>query len=204
MLDWLENRYHNKTAASAGGGMSGMYGRQRSTAEIMHESDSIWSEIVRRHFDDNAQDIIATVQRWVDEPVVQPAQRAMFGGVPAMPLNPYGTVNPYASGNPYGTVNSYGVPNPYGAPNPYNHAPNMYSVAGAGQRLGAAGPLPTPAVARPGPSQALGTPTGQGQGGKTLSGKTAEVSGRDLVAMLRKAIATLKASQARNPYAATY
>lgn len=174
MLDWLENRSYSKPAATAGRGAPYYHVGQQTRAEPIHDVNNIWSEIVRRHFDDNAEDILARVEKWVDEPVSQPPP--LTAGFPGMPP----------------------------IPSPYGHAANPYGMHGTGQPLGRAAPSIPSAAAKPlAPAQELGV-GGMGSKGKRLDGRTAEIAGRDLVPILRDAVTKLKNSRSSHPYRPTY
>ncbi|KAF7187359.1 putative ubiquitin-conjugating enzyme protein 17 [Pseudocercospora fuligena] len=119
MLDWLERRKH---APIRGAGRFGK--RSVDETSVIDAEPSIWDEIVKRHFDDNAEDIISTVGRWVNDvgPPPTPARRSYVAP---------GGFNPATAGFPFGGGHGF---SPSNHPSMYGAA--VYPFAGDGYTLG--------------------------------------------------------------------
>lgn len=67
MLDWLEKRHFRKNSNAKGAMASLMLFQRSSTYEPFLDTSNIWSEIVERHFNENADEIVTTVGKWLSE-----------------------------------------------------------------------------------------------------------------------------------------
>ncbi|KXT18866.1 hypothetical protein AC579_3557 [Pseudocercospora musae] len=117
MLDWLERRKHPTIR-----GAPGRFGRRPDDeTSVVDAEPSIWAEIVKRHFEDNSEDIVSTVSRWVNDvgPPSTPARRS------------YGGFNPAAAGFPFGGGPSSSLLN-----HPSMYGAAVYPFAGDGHTLG--------------------------------------------------------------------
>ncbi|KXT04310.1 hypothetical protein AC578_7966 [Pseudocercospora eumusae] len=106
MLDWLERRKHTMIQ-----GPPERHGRRRvEETSVIDAEPSIWDEIVKRHFDDNADDIVATVSKWVSDvgPPPTPVRRSHGGFNPAATVFPFGG-SPSFLGHPSNNPSMYGA-----------------------------------------------------------------------------------------------
>lgn len=75
MLDWLESRRFDKVVTGKSIGLPQAGFPMISRPKPKHDPSSIWSGIVKRHFESNAKEIMARVGEWIDAPAVALASR---------------------------------------------------------------------------------------------------------------------------------
>lgn len=129
MLDWLERRTH---PSIRGAGRFGTRFVEKTSGSVIDIEPSIWDEIVKRHFDDNAEDIVSTVSKWVNDvgPPPTPARRSYVAP---------GGFNPATAGFPFGGGSGL---SPSNHPSMYGAA--VYPFAGDGYMLPAGNYGPAP------------------------------------------------------------
>ncbi|USW57242.1 Putative ubiquitin-conjugating enzyme E2, ubiquitin-conjugating enzyme/RWD [Septoria linicola] len=184
MLDWLDRRRFRKSNKYTD--LSGLGPMQRSahhepSGEI-DKNEDMWDEVVKHHFETNADEIIATVTKWVADKPPPPGttQRAYGAYTPSAPMPaPIPTEFPWPSGAPLFMQAIY----PNGA-NPSHAFAKSYAASFGGnhsQHAAVASSVPVP--------QLKEVPTAYW--------KPADLVGYDLAAKLRDGLQKLRSSNGR-------